>query len=96
MYIRIENDNFGFIDPNIAEVRRSDIEISKSDYLEFLRLQSQCKQFRVKNANGNSLFEIIEEYKNESSNQNSIGCRVDSLEVENADLMFTLMVNGVI
>lgn len=61
-YIRIENDNFGFIVDGIHEILETDIKISDEEYNKFFELQSQGKQFRVKNVDGEGLFGILEEY----------------------------------
>ena len=62
-YLRIDNDNnFGFIVDGIHSILTTDIPISNKDYNKFFELQSQGKQFRVNDPNGESLFEILEEY----------------------------------
>ena len=61
-YLRIENDNFGFVVSGIHTILTTDIPISNKDYNKFFELQSQGKQFRVVNPKGESLFEILEEY----------------------------------
>lgn len=98
-YIRINNDGFGFISDDIHEVLDTDIKISDEDYSRFFDLQYQGKQFRIKNPNGTTLFEIVEEYTPTFENT-EIGTtleeRVDVLEKENADLTFALMEAGVI
>ena len=61
-YIRIENEEFGFVVDGIHTILETDIKISDEDYNKFFELQSQGKQFRVKDINGSTLFEILEEY----------------------------------
>ena len=61
-YIRIENNNFGFIVDGIHEILETDIEISSEEYNKFFELQSQGKYFKVKDVSGSGLFEILEEY----------------------------------
>ena len=61
-YLRIENDNFGFVLSEIHTILTTDIPISNKDYNKFFELQSQGKQFRISNPKGESLFEILEEY----------------------------------
>ena len=67
-YIRIENDNFGFVVEGIHTILETDIKISYEDYNKFFELQSKGKQFRVKNVNGEGLFEILAEYIPEIEN----------------------------
>lgn len=62
-YLRIEKNSFGFILDGIHKIREADIEISNEDYTEFFELQSQGKQFRLKEIpTGDTLFDYIEEY----------------------------------
>lgn len=62
-YLRIENDCFGFVIEGIHEITELDKLITNEDYDRFFKLQSQGKQFRLKeNATGNTLFDYIEEY----------------------------------
>ena len=62
-YLRIEEDNFGFVVDTIHEILDTDIKITNEDYNSFFELQSQGKQFKLKkNPTGNSLFDYIEEY----------------------------------
>lgn len=62
-YLRIENDSFGFVIEGIHEITELDKLITNEDYDRFFKLQSQGKQFRLKeNATGNTLFDYIEEY----------------------------------
>ena len=62
-YFRIENDSFGFVVDGIHEILDTDIEITDEDYNRFFELQSQGKQFKIKeNPTGTGLFDYIEEY----------------------------------
>lgn len=62
-YLRLENNSFGFVKEGIHEINYSDIIISPEDYNSFFELQSQGKQFKLKeNITGNTLFDYIEEY----------------------------------
>ena len=98
-YLRIKNDNFGFVADDMHEIIDTDIKISDEDYNKFFELQYQGKQFRIKNPNGATLFEILEEYIPTFENTDigtTLEERVDILEKENADLTFALMEAGVI
>ena len=48
MYLRIENNSFGFVDDQIHAILETDIEITDLDYNNFFKEQSQGKQFRLK------------------------------------------------
>ncbi|WP_195948105.1 hypothetical protein [Paraclostridium bifermentans] len=63
MYFRLyENGKFSF---TVEEFKKDgDILISQKDYDEFHELQSQGKQFRVKDVTKTSLFEILEVAEN--------------------------------
>lgn len=98
-YIRIENEEFGFVVDDIHTILDTDIKINDEDYNRFFELQYQGKQFRLKNPNGTTLFEILEEYTpvlEDIGTGVTIEDRVDKLEQENADLTFLLMESGVI
>lgn len=99
-YLRLyENDNFGFVVSEIHTILSTDIPISKKDYNKFFKLQSQGKQFKIKNPKGKTLFEILEEYTPVIENMptgTTLENRVHNLEQENADLTFMLMESGVI
>lgn len=63
LYIRIENDNFGFVTNEIHEIKDSDILISETDYNTFFELQTEGKQFRLKEVPiGKGLFDYVEEF----------------------------------
>lgn len=62
-FLRIENKIFRFVTEDINQIKESDTPIKESDYKLFFELQSQGKQFRVKeNPTGTGLFDYIEEY----------------------------------
>ena len=63
MFLRIENNNFGFVVDTIHEILDTDIKITNEDYNSFFELQSQGKQFKIKeNPTGTGLFDYLEEY----------------------------------
>lgn len=65
-YLRIEDNDYGFIVDGIYDILSTDIEITNEDYNKFFELQSQGKQFRLKKIpTGNRLFDLIEEYTQE-------------------------------
>ena len=47
-YLRIENNNFGFVIEGMKEIKEGDIKITNEDYDKFFELQGQGKQFRLK------------------------------------------------
>lgn len=60
-----EENQFGFKD-EADTILEADIEISEEDYLKYLDLNSQGKQFKLKEISaGSSLFEYVEEYEAE-------------------------------
>lgn len=63
-YIRIQEQKFGFIVEGIHVIDETiDRKITNEDYKTFFNLQSEGKQFRVKEApTGETLFDLIEEY----------------------------------
>lgn len=63
MYLRLyENGEFSFI---VEELKKDgDILITQEDYDKFHELQSQCKQFKVKDSTKTNLFEILEVVEN--------------------------------
>ena len=63
MFLRIENNNFGFVTKEIHEIIETDILITNEDYDTFFEMQSQGKQFKLKETpTGTGLFDYIEEY----------------------------------
>ena len=62
-YLRIENNDFGFILNGIHEIKETDIKITIEDYNKFFELQSSGKQFKLKEVStGTELFDYLEEY----------------------------------
>lgn len=62
-YLRIENNNFGFVLEGINQIQEKDIEITNEEYNQLFELQSQGKQFRLKaSSTGQGLFDYVEEY----------------------------------
>ena len=62
-FLRIENKVFGFVTEDINSIKESDIPITNEDYNKFFELQSQGKQFKLKEIQtGSGLFDYIEEY----------------------------------
>ena len=63
-YVRIQEQKFGFIVEGIHDIEETiDHAITNEDYKTFFDLQSEGKQFRVKEvATGETLFDLIEEY----------------------------------
>ena len=62
-YLRIENNDFGFVLDGIHNILESDIKIAIEDYNKFFELQSIGKQFKLKETpSGDTLFDYLEEY----------------------------------
>ena len=63
-YIRIQEQKFGFIVEGIHDIDETiDHKVTNEDYKTFFDLQSEGKQFRVKEVpTGETLFDLIEEY----------------------------------
>ena len=63
-YVRIQEQKFGFIVEGIHDIDETiDRKVTNEDYKTFFDLQSEGKQFRVKEApTGETLFDLIEEY----------------------------------
>lgn len=65
-YLRIEDNSFGFVIEEIHDIKETDIPVSNEDYDKFFKLQSQGKEFRLKETpTGTGLFDYIEEYTSE-------------------------------
>lgn len=84
MYIRIENEGFGFVTPDIHQILETDIPISDEAYNKFLELQSVGKFFKIKNPSGATFEEIFEEYTPEQIPQEP--GPIEKLQAENAEL----------
>lgn len=91
-YLRIENDNFGFVVDTIHEIKETDIKITEDDYNTFFEMQSQGKQFKLKNnPTGTGLFDYLEKYTPEAIKEPQepgvdeymldIECRVSLIEL---------------
>lgn len=62
-YLRTENNTIEFVVNGIHEIKKTDIPINVEEYNRFFVLQTQGKQFRLKEIiDGNGLFDHIEEY----------------------------------
>ena len=63
-YVRIQEQKFGFIVEGIHDIDETiDRKVTNEDYKTFFDLQSEGKQFRVKEVpTGETLFDLIEEY----------------------------------
>ena len=89
-YLRIEENNFGFVVSGIHTILTTDIPVSIEDYNKFFELQSLGKQFKIKNSKGKTLFEILEEYTPVTEDMAitpSLDERVELLELENAEML---------
>lgn len=94
-YLRIETGNFYLLTEGMQKIFDSDILITNEDYDLFFDLQSQGKQFRLKETpTGKGLFDYVEEYAPEinqvdpvSSETDILKEKVNVLEKENADLL---------
>lgn len=60
-YLSVDKESFGFKDSVINEILETDIPISNEIYNKFFELQSQGKQFKIKNLQGETFKEIFEE-----------------------------------
>lgn len=63
-FIRIQGEKFGFVVDGIHEIDEViDYAVEQEEYNKFFELQSQGKQFRLKeDPTGKALFDYIEEY----------------------------------
>ena len=62
-YLRIDGGHFGFLVEDIHTIKETDIKITQEEYDEFFKLQSEGKQFKLKEiATGIGLFDYLEEY----------------------------------
>ena len=93
-YLRIEEDSFGFVLEGIHDIKESDIAVTQEEYDSFFELQSQGKQFRLKEVpTGTSLFDYLEEYVAEIivDNTPSMEERMSALE----SVMLEMVMGGV-
>ena len=67
MFLRINENDFGFVVDGINTILDTDIEIMESDYNKFFELQASGKQFRLKaeQPEKGGLFDYVEEYEPE-------------------------------
>lgn len=94
-YLRIEENNFGFVLEELHEIKETDISITNEDYYMFFDLQAKGKQFRLKEVpTGKELFDYVQEYTPEvtpidpvPSETDILKEKVNVLEKENADLL---------
>lgn len=94
-YLRIEENNFGFVLEGLHEIKETDISITNADYDMFFDLQAKGKQFRLKEVpTGKELFDYVEEYTPEINQVDPVPSetdilkeKVNVLEKENADLL---------
>lgn len=65
MYLRLNDEGFGFVVEGIHDIIDSDISISDDDYNKFMSLQEVGNQFRKKDVvlNPTGLFDYVEEFK---------------------------------
>lgn len=61
-YLRTENEKIEFLVDGIHDIKETDMLVSDEDYDKFFEMQSQGKQYRIKNHIGSTLFEVLEEY----------------------------------
>ena len=83
-FLRIENEEFGFVVNDIHNIKESDIEITEEEHKTFLDLQSKGKAYRLKSIpNGTSLFDYLEEYTREviKDNTPTMEDRIKALEL---------------
>lgn len=68
-YLRTENNKIEFLVDDIHEIKNSDMELSNEEYGRFFDLQSEGKQFRLKEmvtySIPSSLFDYVEEFVND-------------------------------
>lgn len=94
-YLRIEENNFGFVLEGLHKIKETDISITNADYDMFFDLQAKGKQFRLKEVpTGKELFDYVQEYTPEvtpidpvPSETDILKEKVNVLEKENADLL---------
>lgn len=68
-YLRTENNKIEFLVDDIHEIKDSDMKLSNEEYGRFFELQSEGKQFRLKEMITynipSSLFDYVEEFVND-------------------------------
>lgn len=69
-YLRTKNKQIEFLTDEIHEIENTDMLLTEEEYRSFFEMQSQGKQYRLKEAvpvSGNlGLFDYIEEFQSES------------------------------
>lgn len=89
-----DNNTFGFKDDSINNILSGDIKITDDIYTHFFELQSQGKQFKIKDMNGTSFDDIFEEYTPEPVPH--VPTETEILQQQVADLTYQLMQNNVL
>lgn len=66
-FLRIKEDgSFGFVVDGFHQIKETDIKLTQEEYDSFFEMQSEGKQFRLREiATGIGLFDFIEEYTQE-------------------------------
>lgn len=86
-YIFVNEDGFGFKDPEINEILERDVQISDEIYNTFFNLQSDGKQFKIKEINGVTFWDIFEEVIPEPVEQGEVEpSPIEKLQAENLEL----------
>lgn len=57
----LEDGSFGFKDSELNTIKETNVPIDNGTYNKFFELQSQGKQFKIRNINGETFEEIFEE-----------------------------------
>ncbi|KYN77186.1 hypothetical protein A0J52_10010 [Clostridium sporogenes] len=86
-YIFVNEDGFGFKDPEINEILEKDVQISDEIYNTFFKLQSDGKQFKIKEINGLTFWDIFDEVIPEPVEQGEVEpSPIEKLQQENKEL----------
>lgn len=68
-YLRTENNKIEFLADDVHEIKSTDLLLSNEDYEKFFELQSQGKQYKLREIVtleiSSGLFDYIEEFENE-------------------------------
>lgn len=94
-YIFVDGKNFGFKTDEIHEITETDKQISDEIYNKFFELQSQGKQFKIKDIHSAIFNEIFEEVI-PAPIQTSHQPTVQDLQKQIFDLTTQLVLGGVI
>ncbi|PLR93185.1 hypothetical protein [Bacillus sp. T33-2] len=84
--------DFEFLHIDLHEISPQDAELTDGTYEEIRTKQSQGKQFRLKSVVGSKFEDIFEEIAPPPEVLSALGV----VQKEQADLIFTLMMNGVL